>query len=127
LLTFAIPDLGLLFPNKRPRLLDSAGRFYKPHSPQHRQHLLRAHIEKLVPLTEAEFAVVLAWFSCRQVAKHDFLVREGELVKHNYLVVAGLLKLVHTDAAGKPHFLSFAMEDWWETDFQAYYTHPPAT
>ncbi|TPG58919.1 Crp/Fnr family transcriptional regulator [Hymenobacter nivis] len=91
------------------------------------QHLLRAHLEKLVPLTEAEFAAVLARFSCRQVAKGGFLVREGELVRHNYLVVAGLLKLVHTDAAGKQHFLSFAMEDWWETDFQAYYTQTPAT
>lgn len=43
-----------------------------------------------------------------------------------YFVVAGLLKLVYTDDAGKPHLLSFAMEDWWESDFQAYYTQTPA-
>ena len=91
------------------------------------QHLLRAHIEKLIPLTQAEFTVVLARFSCQQFRKHQFLFREGELVPYNYLVVAGLLRLVHTDEAGKQHFLSFAMEDWWETDFAAYYTQTPAT
>ncbi|MDF7814010.1 Crp/Fnr family transcriptional regulator [Hymenobacter sp. YC55] len=90
------------------------------------QHLLRAHLERLLPLTDAEFALVLARFTCKQFKKHQFLVQEGKVVLHNYLVVAGLLKLVHTDEAGKQHFLSFAMEDWWETDFQAYYTQTPA-
>ncbi len=91
------------------------------------QHLLRAHIEELFPLTDADFAVVLARFTCKRFKKHQFLVQAGELVTCNYLVVLGLLKLVHTDEAGKQHFLSFAMENWWETDFQAFYTQTPAT
>ena len=88
---------------------------------------LRAHFEKLVPLTDEEFARVLARFTPKRFKKHQFIIQEGELVKYNYFVVAGLLKLVYTDAAGKPHILSFAMEDWWETDFPAYYTQTPAT
>lgn len=91
------------------------------------QQQLRAHFEKIVPLTDEEFARVLARFTFKRFKKHQFLIQEGELVKYNYFVVVGLLKLVYTDAAGKPHILSFALEDWWETDFSAYYTQTPAT
>jgi CRP-like cAMP-binding protein len=38
-----------------------------------------------------------------------------------------LLKLVYTDDTGKQHIVSFAMEDWWESDFYAYYTQTEAT
>jgi len=88
---------------------------------------LRAHIEKIVPLTDEDFAWVLARFTRKRFKKHQFLIQAGELVPYNYFVVAGLLKLVYTDEADKSHILSFAMEDWWETDFAAYYTRTPAT
>ena len=88
---------------------------------------LRAHLEKVVPLTDEEFAKVLARFTRKRFKKHQFLIQAGEPVRYNYFVVAGLLKLVYTGAAGKPHILSFALEDWWETDFPAYYTQTPAT
>ena len=88
---------------------------------------LRAHFEKIVPLTEDEFAGVLARFTLKQFKKHQFLIQAGEPVKYNYFVLTGLLKLVYTDAAGKAYILSFAQEDWWETDFAAYYTQAPAT
>jgi CRP-like cAMP-binding protein len=41
--------------------------------------------------------------------------------------MSGLLKLVYTDDTGKQHIVSFAMEDWWESDFYAYYTQTEAT
>ncbi|GAB3752659.1 hypothetical protein GCM10028817_17520 [Spirosoma pomorum] len=37
------------------------------------------------------------------------------------------MKLVYTDDSGKEHIVSFAMDDWWESDFQAYYTQSAAT
>lgn len=70
---------------------------------------------------------MLARFTLKRYKKHQFLIQEGELVKYNYFVLVGLLKLVYTDQAGKQHILSFAMEDRWESDFQAYYTQSPAT
>ncbi|UOG77299.1 Crp/Fnr family transcriptional regulator (plasmid) [Hymenobacter tibetensis] len=91
------------------------------------QQQLREHLEKVVSLTDDEFAFVLARFTLKRFKKHQFLVQEGEPVKYNYFVVSGLLKLVYTDASGKPHLLAFAMEDWWESDLQAYYTQTPAT
>ncbi|UYZ61543.1 Crp/Fnr family transcriptional regulator [Hymenobacter weizhouensis] len=90
------------------------------------QHRLREHLEKIVPLTDAEFAFVCTHFVSKRYKKHQFLIQENAPVQYVYFVVSGLLKLVYTDDAGKPHLLSFAMEDWWESDFQAYYTQTAA-
>ena len=88
---------------------------------------LREHIEKIIPLTDDEFAFVRTHFSEKHYKKREFLIEKGKSVKYAYFVVTGLLKLVHTDASGKQHIVSFAMEDWWESDFLAYYTQTKAT
>ncbi|WP_369525916.1 Crp/Fnr family transcriptional regulator [Maribacter dokdonensis] len=82
---------------------------------------LKQHIQKLVPLTDHEFVEVLSYFSFENYGKKDFLIRQGEKVNHCYFIVSGLLKLVLVDQDGKEHIISFAMEDWWESDFSAYF------
>lgn len=88
---------------------------------------LREHIEKIIPLSDDEFAFVRTHFTIKRFKKYQFLVQEGGVAKYNYFVVSGLLKLVYTDDTGKQHIVAFAMEDWWETDFHAYYTQTEAT
>jgi len=89
--------------------------------------VLKEHIEKIVPLTDDEFDFVRSHFIPKKYKKHQFLIQEGEPVPYSYFVVSGLLKLVHTDASGKEHIVSFAMEDWWESDFQAFHNSAKAT
>jgi CRP-like cAMP-binding protein len=89
--------------------------------------MLRDHIEKIVPLTDDEFAFVRSHFTPKKYKKHQFLIQEGEHVSYAYFVVSGLVKLVHTDALGKEHIVSFAMEDWWESDYQAFHNRGKAT
>jgi CRP-like cAMP-binding protein len=89
---------------------------------------LRQHIEKLVALTDEEFAFVEKHFTLKKFKKHQFMVQPGELVPYHYYLLSGLTKLVYTDeATDKQHILAFAMEDWWDNDFQAYYTRSKAT
>jgi CRP-like cAMP-binding protein len=89
---------------------------------------LRQHIEKVIPLTDDEFAFVEKHFVFKRFKKHQFMVQVGELVPYNYFLLSGLTKLVYTDEqADKQYILAFAMEDWWDNDFQAYYTRTKAT
>ncbi|SDF54292.1 cAMP-binding domain of CRP or a regulatory subunit of cAMP-dependent protein kinases [Dyadobacter soli] len=89
---------------------------------------LRHHIEKHLPLTDEEFAFVGKHFVFKKFKKHQFMVQQGEPVPYNYFLLSGLTKLVYTDeATDKQHILAFAMEDWWDNDFQAYYTRARAT
>ncbi|QIH33319.1 Crp/Fnr family transcriptional regulator [Sphingobacterium sp. DR205] len=88
---------------------------------------LRDHIERIVPLDDTEFETISSFFSYKKYKKHQFLIQEGELVPCNFFVLKGLLKLVYSDDTGKEHIVGFAQEDWWETDFAAFYTESRAT
>jgi CRP-like cAMP-binding protein len=88
---------------------------------------LRQHIEQTVPLTDDEFAWASAHFTSQLHPKRTFLIQPGQPAKHLYFVIEGLLMLFYPNESGKQHIVSFAMEDWWETDFEAYYTQAPAT
>lgn len=88
---------------------------------------LREHIEKIIQLTDDEFEFVRTHFTTKKFKKHQFLIQKGDAVKYSYFVVSGLLKLVYTDDTDKQHIVSFAMEDWWESDYQAFYTQTEAT
>lgn len=89
--------------------------------------LLRKHITSTVQLTDEEFALVSDRFTFKQYRKNETVFTEGEKVRYVYFVLSGLLRLFYTDKNGKEHIVSFAMEDWWETDFQAYYTEGAAS
>jgi len=88
---------------------------------------LRQHFEKITPLTDQEFDYILSHFTTKKLKKHQFLIQEGDNVTNDYFVVKGLLKAAFTNGEGKEHILQFAMEDWWITDFQAYFNQTEAT
>lgn len=88
---------------------------------------LKKHIEKIVILTTDELEVINSLFSLKTYKKNQFLIKENEMVNDAYYIVSGLVKLNYTDDSGKLHIVSFAMEDWWESDFQAYFNQSKAT
>lgn len=87
---------------------------------------LRQHIEKIVPLTEEEFEQVISHFTIRKLKSRQFLVYEGERVQHDFFVIKGLVKAYYVNPEGKEHIMQFALEDWWITDYQAYFNQTPA-
>lgn len=91
------------------------------------QEKLRTHIEKVISLTDEEFALIHGLFTTKKFKKKSFLIQEGGSVTQAYFVLSGLLKLTYLDNSGKQHIVSFAMEDWWESDFPAYFNQTKAT
>lgn len=90
--------------------------------------LLRRHIEKITPLTDNEFEYILSHFTPKKYKKHQFLVQEDFPVVNDFFVTKGLLKASYTNPDdGKEHILQFAWEDWWITDYQAYFNETAAT
>lgn len=89
--------------------------------------LLRQHIEKIVSLTDEEYESLRSRFIQKQFKKHQFLVQEGNAVANDFFVVKGLVKAAHVDIDGKEHIMQFAAEQWWTTDYQAYFNKSKAT
>jgi CRP-like cAMP-binding protein len=89
--------------------------------------ILRQHIEKIVRLTDEEFSYIFSHFNASKYKRREFLFQQGDDVTCIYFVVSGLLMLAYDDDSGKQHVVSFAMEDWWETDFYAFHSGGKAT
>lgn len=89
--------------------------------------ILRRQIEKITPLTDQEFEYILSHFTLKKLKKHQILIQEGDTVQNDYFVMNGLLKASYVNKEGKEHIMQFAMEDWWITDYQAYFNQTEAT
>lgn len=89
--------------------------------------VLRQQIEKITSLTDGEFEYILSHFTTKTLKKHQFLIQENDTVANDYFVVKGLLKAYYINPEGKEHIMQFAMEDWWITDYQAYFNETAAT
>ncbi|MCF0069296.1 Crp/Fnr family transcriptional regulator [Dyadobacter sp. CY261] len=88
---------------------------------------LEAHFARLISLTPAELEYVSSHFTLRKFRKHQFLVQQGSRVINDFFVVKGLLKSSFVNDQGKEHILQLAMEDWWVSDYQAYFNQTDAT
>lgn len=88
---------------------------------------LRQHFEKIISLTDQEFKYIFSHFTSKKLKKHQFLIQETDFVTNDYFVLKGLLKASRLDKKGKEHIIQFAMEDWWITDYQAYFSQKKST
>jgi CRP-like cAMP-binding protein len=89
--------------------------------------ILRQQIEKITLLTDTEFDYIFSHFTAKKFKKHQFVIQEGENVSNDFFILDGCLKSYFTDKNGKEHILAFGMQDWWITDYEAYYTQSKAT
>lgn len=87
---------------------------------------LRAHIEQISKLTDEEFDRISKHFGYKRVKKNQFLVHEGDEVKHEFLVISGIFKVFFIDDEGKEHIVQFAKENWWMSDYISYFKQTDA-
>lgn len=77
-------------------------------------------IDLFKSLTENEFLEIKDLFNYKKYKKGEFIIIENSVVKNVYFIHSGLVKLSYFDNE-KEFILSFAYENWWETDFSAFY------
>jgi CRP-like cAMP-binding protein len=82
--------------------------------------LFRRHLERIIPLTDDEFACISSLFTVKNLKKRQFLLQQGDMCKYESYVVSGCLKSYHTDREGQDHILQFSIEDWWAGDLKSF-------
>ncbi|UII25856.1 Crp/Fnr family transcriptional regulator [Fulvivirga maritima] len=82
---------------------------------------------KGVTFSEHEENFILARFQKRQLVKGEHLLRFGEKVESQYFISEGCLRTYFVDDAGKEHTLQFAINDWWISDYTAFFSEEIAT
>ncbi|MCV2484662.1 Crp/Fnr family transcriptional regulator [Flavobacterium sp. SH_e] len=87
----------------------------------------RRHIEKISPLSDEKFDYVFSFFKSKKIRKNSIIISSGDLVFHEYWVFKGCLKASYMLEDGKERIIRFAVEDWWVSDYDAYFKNAPAT
>ena len=82
---------------------------------------LRKHIEAITPITYDEFEYIKSFFTSKKVRKNQYLLHEGDDTKYEYLVISGIYKVFYTDGQGKEYIVQFAQENWWMSDYYAFF------
>ncbi|MCC4214566.1 Crp/Fnr family transcriptional regulator [Leeuwenhoekiella parthenopeia] len=87
---------------------------------------LRSHIEAIVSLTDSEFEEFVSILSLEKFKKDEFIIRQGDAVTKEYYVLEGCAQAYYASETGDRSVLQFAIEDWWISDFSAFYNNTPA-
>lgn len=88
---------------------------------------LRKHIEAVVPVNDDEFAYIRTFFASKKTRKYQYLLNEGDEVRHEYLIMRGVYKLFYEDDEGKEYIIQFAQENCWISDYSAFFKRGHAT
>lgn len=84
------------------------------------------HLRKVISLTESEEQEFTSILEEVKISKKNFLIEPGDLVNSEYYVVSGCLEAYYLDESGDKHIIQFAVEDWWISDFEAFFNQAPA-
>ncbi len=83
--------------------------------------------KKGVSLTELESSELCKHFKASYIKKKQFIVQPNFVNKYRTYIVKGTFRGYVVDNKGQEHTISFAMDDWWVSDFDSYINQKPAT
>ncbi|TYB76924.1 Crp/Fnr family transcriptional regulator [Bizionia myxarmorum] len=81
-----------------------------------------SEIFKTVIFTSEERQMVAAKFQKVQLKKGAVLLSAHESVNYQYYTFDGCLRTFFIDPSGKEHTLQFAINDWWISDYTAFFS-----
>ncbi|MDT0641793.1 Crp/Fnr family transcriptional regulator [Zunongwangia sp. F363] len=84
------------------------------------------HLSEHITLSKNEEEEFLSVLSEKTINKKQFLTRPGQKVDTEYYVVKGCLQSYYQDEAGNKHIIQLAVEDWWISDFEAFFSDKKA-
>ena len=77
------------------------------------QEIIIKNVRRHIDPTGEEITIFLSLAVAKTVKRKEFLLKEGDVARHQFFVVNGCLRTYTIDAGGKEHILMFAPEDWW--------------
>jgi CRP-like cAMP-binding protein len=89
-------------------------------------HILRAHIQKQIALSNIEFEAIFRVMQRRVYRKRELLLKAGDPGDFYFFIIHGCLRTFTTDDRGQEHIFHLAFEDWWAADLFSFINGDPA-
>jgi CRP-like cAMP-binding protein len=83
-------------------------------------------ISRHITLNTSEIDYFTSLITYKKLKRKEFLLRPGEICRHETFVTKGCLRTYYTDETGLEHLLGFSIEDWWAEDLYSFLTNKPA-
>ena len=84
--------------------------------------LLLSNISKHISLTTEETDRFISLLNSKSLEAGEFLLREGDICKHETFIAKGCLKTYYVDENGDEHIVDFLIEEWWADDLFSFFT-----
>ena len=85
------------------------------------------YINKFVNLTEDEAEKFSTAFKEVQIKKRQFIIQPNFIAKHRSYVLKGAFRAYVVADEWHDHTITFAIDDWWITDYNSYIFQQPAS
>lgn len=83
-------------------------------------NILKNHIAKFAQVSDSDFEQIIKFFDIKEAVKKENLLEQGQICRHHYFVLEGLLRKFYINEKGTEQTTEFAIETWWLTDNFAY-------
>ena len=91
------------------------------------QQLIANYIQKYVQLLPEEVEIFCNSFKETKIKKRQFIVQPEFTAKYRNYIVDGAFRSYVVGDNGEDHTITFAINDWWITDYNSYIFQQPAT
>lgn len=89
-------------------------------------HILEQHIRSKLGNDTAGLEEVITYFKPMVLKRNEYLLREGDLCRHCYFIVAGTIQVFIIDAAGNETTRDFILEEQWLMEINSFLQQVPA-
>ena len=89
-------------------------------------HLILSNITKHISPDKEETEYFISLLEYKEIAKKDFLLKEGQVCKNISYVHSGALRAYYLGKEEKESTIMFAVADWWITDMYCFVNQKPA-
>jgi len=88
--------------------------------------LLYIHFRKFISLTPEEESVAGGFFRYKKYRKHQYILQEGDVCRHESFILSGCTRTYRLDEKGQEHILQFGMQNWWVGDLRSFLSDQPS-
>ncbi len=80
---------------------------------------LQAYINKYIDCSDEEFNRIKSYLREVTINKKEYLLSEGQICKHYYFTLNGLIRFYYIDDKAHEVITQFAIENWWFTNYES--------
>ena len=85
------------------------------------------YIQQIFTLNDVDTKLFVNAFESVKIKKRQFIVQPNFTAKNRHFIVSGAFRAYVVGEKGSEHTISFAIENWWITDYNSYIYQKPAT